>query len=73
MNSTPDTPQHDGSDLAELRAEIDELKKLPPTEDTLGVPETVGEEIPEPEPTDAIGSEDWDAPSPRPHDEPRNA
>ena len=64
MTSTPDAPDHDGSDLAELREEIDALKALPHEELVNPVPTIVEEEEPEPEPTDAIGSEDWDDPEP---------
>jgi hypothetical protein len=60
MTSTPDAPEHDGSDLAELREEIDALKAIPHEELVNPVPKTVEEEEPEAEPTDAIGSEDWD-------------
>lgn len=61
MTSTPDKPQHDGSDLQELRAEIDALKTLPPTGETSPFES-------QPEPTDAIGSEDWgDEDRHRPH------
>lgn len=65
MNSTPELP-HDGEDLAELRAEIDELQAIP--EDDLVSPslaELAGESEREltAEPTDAIGSEKWDAPA----------
>ena len=64
MTSTPDLPH--GEDLAELREEIDELKAIP--EDELVSPalgELVGDEGREltAEPTDAIGSEKWDAPA----------
>ena len=62
MTSTPDAPEHDGSDLAELRAEIDELKAIPHEEIVNPLPHNLEEREPEAEPTDAIGSEDWDAP-----------
>jgi hypothetical protein len=63
--TTPDQPARDGQDLAELRAEIDELKAIP--EDQLVTPEPASllNREPRPEPTDAIGSEDWDAPETR--------
>lgn len=66
--STPDQSAHDGEDLAELRAEIDELKAIP--EDQLVTPEpsTLLDRAPRPEPTDAIGSEDWDDSTPRDSD-----
>lgn len=62
MTSTPENPNLDGSDLAALREEIDELKAIP-EEDLLNpLPRTVEENEPEPEPTNAIGSEKWDEP-----------
>ncbi|MBW9093538.1 hypothetical protein JNB62_07585 [Microbacterium jejuense] len=66
MTSTPDAPEHDGSDLAELRAEIDELKAIPHEELVNPLPHTLEEREPTPEPTDAIGSEDWNAPGEEP-------
>ncbi|WP_426320272.1 hypothetical protein [Microbacterium sp. E-13] len=66
MTSTPDAPGHDGSDLAELREEIDALKAIPHEEIVNPLPKIVEEEEPEAEPTDAIGSEDWDDPEPEP-------
>ena len=64
MTSTPDAPEPDGSDLAELREEIDALQAIPHEEIVSPVPHVVEEEEPEAEPTDAIGSEDWDDPEP---------
>lgn len=61
MTSTPDIP--DGADLAELRAEIDELQAIPHDELVSPVPRGVEEEEPTPHPTDAIGSEEWDEPA----------
>ena len=60
MISTPDRPEHDGSDLAELREEIDALKAIPHEEIVNPLPKNIEDREPEPEPTDAIGSEDWD-------------
>lgn len=60
MTSTPDHPEHDGSDLAELREEIDALKAIPHEEIVNPLPKNIEDREPEPEPTDAIGSEDWD-------------
>ncbi|GAB2854218.1 hypothetical protein ACFQ0P_12365 [Microbacterium insulae] len=63
MTSTPETPAHDGSDLAALRAEIDELKSIPQEELLNPLPSGVEEREPAPRPTDAIGSEKWDRPA----------
>lgn len=63
MTSTPETPAHDGSDLAALRAEIDELKSIPQEELLNPLPSDVEERDPAPRPTDAIGSEKWDRPA----------
>lgn len=60
MTSTPETPDHDGSDLAALRDEIDELQAIPSEELVSPVPPLVEEEVPAATPTDAIGSEKWD-------------
>jgi hypothetical protein len=60
MTSTPDRPEHDGSDLAELREEIDALKAIPHEEIVNPLPKNLEEREPEAEPTDAIGSEKWD-------------
>jgi hypothetical protein len=68
MTSTPDAPEHDGSDLAELREEIDELKAIPHEEIVNPLPHSLEEREPEAEPTDAIGSEDWNAPEEDPAD-----
>ncbi|MCH6232191.1 hypothetical protein MK786_15670 [Microbacterium sp. CFH 31415] len=63
MVSTPDNPQHDGSDLAALREEIDALKAIP-EEDLLNpLPPFVEENEPTPHATDALGSEKWDRPA----------
>lgn len=62
MTSTPDASAHDGEDLAELRAEIDELKEIPTEQLIDPEPASLLEREPRPEPTDAIGSEDWDSP-----------
>lgn len=60
MTSTPGSPEHDGSDLAELREEIDALKAIPHEEIVNPLPKDVEEREPTPRPTDAIGSEKWD-------------
>ncbi|MGL4256131.1 hypothetical protein [Microbacterium sp.] len=63
MTSTPETPAHDGSDLAALREEIDELKAIPEEELLNPLPHAVEEREPTPHSTDAIGSEKWDRPA----------
>ena len=63
MASTPDTPKHDGSDLAELREEIDALQAIPEEELLNPLPSTIEEREPTPHSTDAIGSEKWDRPA----------
>lgn len=63
MTSTPGSPEHDGSDLAELREEIDALKAIPHEEVVNPLPTDVEEHEPTPRPTDAIGSEKWDRPA----------
>lgn len=63
MTSTPDTPAHDGSDLAALREEIDELKAIPQDELLNPLPSQIEEREPTPHATDAIGSEKWDRPA----------
>ncbi|MET0297575.1 MAG: hypothetical protein ABW024_09250 [Microbacterium sp.] len=63
MTSTPETPNLDGSDLAELREEIDALKAIPEEELLNPLPTAVEERELVPEPTDAIGSEKWDEPA----------
>jgi hypothetical protein len=67
MTSTPDAPEHDGSDLAELREEIDALKAIPHEELMNPLPKNLEEREPTPGPTDAIGSEDWNDPEPQHH------
>lgn len=62
MTSTPEHPAHDGSDLAELRSEIDALKAETYDEVTAPEEEELGGLEGTPEPTDAIGSVDWDRP-----------
>ena len=64
MTATDGTPEHDGSDLAELREEIDALKAIPHEEVVNPLPKRVEEREPTPRPTDAPGSEEWNA-SPR--------
>lgn len=63
MTSTPDTPDHDGSDLADLREEIDALKAIPHEEVVSPLPKVVEEREPTPHPTDGIGTEEWDEPA----------
>jgi hypothetical protein len=63
MTSTPGTPARDGSDLAALREEIDELKAIPEEELLNPLPSAVEEREPTPHSTDAIGSEKWDRPA----------
>jgi hypothetical protein len=63
MASTPDTPKHDGSDLAELREEIDALQAIPEEELVNPLPSAIEEREPTPHSTDAIGSEKWDRPA----------
>ncbi|WP_127475727.1 hypothetical protein [Microbacterium sulfonylureivorans] len=63
MASTPDTPKHDGSDLAALREEIDALQAIPEEELLNPLPSAVEEREPTPHATDAIGSEKWDRPA----------
>lgn len=54
---------HDGQDLEELRETIDELKAIPEDELVSPVPsKLLQEEELTPEPTDAIGSEEWQEP-----------
>ncbi len=60
MTSTPDAPDHDGTDLAALRKEIDELQAIPHEEIVNPLPKNLEEREPEASPTDAIGSEKWD-------------
>lgn len=60
MTSIPGGPEHDGSDLAELRAEIDALQAIPHEEIVNPLPKILEDREPQPEPTDAIGSEKWD-------------
>lgn len=62
MTSTSASPDHDGTDLAALRAEIDELKAIPEDELLSPVPSIAEDDEPTPAPTDAIGSERWDTP-----------
>ncbi|MCP2637865.1 hypothetical protein K0817_015030 [Microbacterium sp. HD4P20] len=60
MTSTSGTPEHDGSDLAELRKEIDALQAIPHEEVVNPMPKNIEEREPTPHATDAIGSEKWD-------------
>lgn len=61
--STPDTPEHDGADLEQIREEIDALQEKSTDELISPEPSTLLENEPTPEPTDAIGSEKWDEPA----------
>jgi len=61
MTSLPETPQ--GPDLDRLRNEIDELKNTPEEELISPVPTVERDEL-EPEPTEAVGSVDWNDPTP---------
>ena len=48
MTTTGDRPEHDGSDLAELREEIDALKAIPHEEVVNPLPKIVEDREPEP-------------------------
>ena len=61
--STPDTPEHDGADLEKIREEIDALKEQSTEQLITPEPRTLLENEPQPEPTDAIGSEKWNEPA----------
>jgi len=63
MTATPGTPAHDGSDLAELREEIDALKAIPHEEVVNPMPKNIEDREPTPRPTDALGTEKWDRPA----------
>lgn len=63
MTTTGGSPEHDGSDLAELREEIDALKAIPHEEIVNPLPKDVEEREPTPHSTDAIGTEKWDRPA----------
>lgn len=65
MTSIPEQP--DGPDLDELRKDIDALKDTPTEELIEPAPAELLENEPEPERTDAIGSEDWDEPAGEEH------
>ncbi|GAA3915541.1 hypothetical protein [Microbacterium invictum] len=52
-------PQH--TDLDALREEIDELKSIPEEELVNPTPADLIDREPTPEPTDSIGSEDWNS------------
>ena len=69
MTSTPDTPEHDGGDLAELREQIDELKNTPTEELIDPAPAEIAKNLAEPEPTEAPGSVDWGDPEEAVRDE----
>lgn len=64
MTSTPDR-----ENLDELRAEIDELKNTPTEELIDPAPSDFSEAVPQPTPSDAIGSEKWDEPADEEHTE----
>ncbi|MCT9820492.1 hypothetical protein N3K63_09385 [Microbacterium sp. W1N] len=62
MSDTSETPlpaTPTGPDLEELREEIDELKDQTTEELVSPTPVDLADREPQPEPTDAIGSEDW--------------
>jgi hypothetical protein len=61
MTSTPEKPE--GPDLDELRKDIDELKDKPVEALIEPEPAELLQNEPEPERTDAIGSEKWDEPA----------
>lgn len=61
MTSIPEQP--DGPDLEELRKDIDELKDTPTEALVEPEPAALLQNEPEPERTDALGSEQWDAPA----------
>jgi hypothetical protein len=63
MTATPGSPEHDGSDLAALREEIDALQAIPHEEVVNPLPKGVEEREPAPHASDAIGSEKWDEPA----------
>ena len=63
MTSTPESPDLDGSDLAELREQIDALKAIPEEELVNPLPTRVQEHEPVPTPSDAVGSEKWNEPA----------
>ncbi|QIG40268.1 hypothetical protein G5T42_12925 [Microbacterium sp. 4R-513] len=60
MTSIPEQP--DGPDLDALRKDIDELKNTPTEALIEPEPAELLQNEPEPERTDAIGSEKWDEP-----------
>lgn len=62
-SDTPASDQPTGPDLAQIRAEIDELAALSTEELVNPTPELIAENEPTPHPTDAIGSEDWNTPA----------
>jgi hypothetical protein len=61
--STPDTPEHDGADLEQIRENIDALKEQSTEQLITPEPSSLVDDEPTPEPTDAIGSEKWDEPA----------
>lgn len=66
MTAIPDAhlPEHPtGPDIAEIRAEIDELAALSTEELVNPKPKVIAENEPIPSPTDAIGSEDGNKPA----------
>ncbi|WP_442576185.1 hypothetical protein ACSBPH_03295 [Microbacterium sp. F51-2R] len=67
MNSIPEQP--DGTDLDELRKDIDALKNTPTEQLIEPAPAELLENEPEPARTDAIGSEKWDEPAGEEHTE----
>lgn len=71
MTDTSDVPETpDGPDLAEIRAQIDELADQSTEELVSPTPAALAEREPDPEPTEAVGSVEWDEPekAPAPND-----
>lgn len=64
MSTNGDAPVHDGEDLARLREKIDELKSVP-AEELVSPDITKLDEVSEPAPPDAVGSEEWNVPADR--------
>lgn len=63
MTSIPEQPH--GPDLDALRKDIDELEETPTEELIEPTPAVLGEDEPEPQRTDAPGTEDWEDPGDR--------
>lgn len=58
MSTDANTPKD--TSLSDLRAEIDDLEAVPENELISPTPDGLKDVLPHPQPTDAIGSEDWD-------------